>query len=140
MSASSSHSVDVEVRYAETDQMGVVHHANYIIWFELARTNLCAAIGLHYADIERRGYYLLVTGIEAKYRKGATYGETVQVTAHIERLWSRGIHYTYEVHRDATLVATGSSRHVWVDRETGKPTTLPEDLKFGMERLAAGRV
>jgi hypothetical protein len=53
---------DIEVRYAETDQMGVVHHANYVIWFELARTRLCSESGFHYADIEKLGYLLMVTG------------------------------------------------------------------------------
>jgi len=128
--------IDVEVRYIETDQMGVVHHANYIAWFELARTHLCHEMGLHYADIERRGYLLMVTGIEAKYRQGARYGETVQVSAKIDRLRSRGVRYVYEVHHGDRLLATGSSQHVWIDRETRNPTRLPEDLERGMKRLA----
>ncbi|MCZ6506502.1 MAG: thioesterase family protein [Acidobacteria bacterium] len=128
--------VDVEVRYVETDQMGVVHHANYIIWFELARTHLCQELDLHYADIEERGYLLMVTGIEAKYRKGARYGEIVQVTARIARLWSRGVRYAYEVRRDDTLLATGASEHVWIDHATGKPIRLPPDLQEGMARVA----
>jgi len=132
-------SVDVEVRYAETDQMGVVHHANYIVWFEVARTNLCQEIGLHYADIERRGYLLMVTGIEAKYRQGAHYGETVQVTAKIEKLWSRGVRYAYRVEREGELLVTGATQHVWIDRETGKPTRLPADIAAGMKRVAGIR-
>ena len=136
MSEPVSRTVDVEVRYAETDQMGVVHHANYVVWFELARTHLCQELGLHYADIERQGYLLMVTGIEAKYRQGARYGDTVQVTATIERLWSRGVRYAYEVHRDGALITTGASDHVWIDRASGKPTRLPADLKDGMERVA----
>jgi acyl-CoA thioester hydrolase len=128
--------VDIEVRYVETDQMGVVHHANYLIWFELARTHLCQELGLHYADVERRGYLLMVTGIEVKYRQGARYGDTVQVVARIENLWSRGVRYAYEVRRDGALLATGASNHVWIDRASGKPTRLPADLKDGMERVA----
>src|SRR5689334_16218839 len=70
---------DVEVRYAETDQMGVVHHANYVVWFELARTRLCSESGFHYADIEKLGYLLMVTGVEARYYRPARYGDVVRV-------------------------------------------------------------
>jgi acyl-CoA thioester hydrolase len=128
--------VEIEVRYVETDQMGVVHHSNYIAWFEIARTRLCQATGLHYSEIEELGYLLMVTGVHVKYRQGARYGDTVQVTARIERLWSRGVHYAYEVTRDGTLLATATTEHVWIDRETRKPTRLPADLKAGMERIA----
>ena len=65
----------VRVRYAETDQMQIVHHANYLVWFELARTELCHQSGLHYSEIERNGYYLVVTQAEVKYRQGARYGD-----------------------------------------------------------------
>ena len=58
----------IEVRYAETDQMGIVHHANYLVWFEQARTRLCSEAGLHYSEIEKRGYLLLVTGAQLSYR------------------------------------------------------------------------
>ncbi len=132
-------SVDVEVRYIETDQMGVVHHANYVAWFELARTHLCHEMGLHYADIERRGYLMMVTGIEVKYRQGARYGDTVQVSASIDRLLSRGVRYAYEVRREDALLATGTSQHVWTDRETRKPVRLPADLEGSMQRAAGAR-
>ena len=81
---------EIEVRYAETDQMGVVHHANYVVWFELARTRLCAPSGFHYADIEKMGYLLMVTGVEVSYRRPARYGDTVEVVCWIDRLGSRG--------------------------------------------------
>jgi acyl-CoA thioester hydrolase len=130
--------VDVEVRYVETDQMGVVHHANYVVWFELARTRLSVESGLHYAEIERRGFILLVTGIEVKYRQSARYGEMVRVTARVERLWSRGVGYRYEVRRDGTLLATGASEHVWIDRATGRPARLPAELQVEMGVPGAG--
>ncbi len=124
------------MRYVETDQMGVVHHSNYIAWFEIARTKLCEATGFHYSEIEELGYLLMVTGVRVKYRQGARYGDTVQVTAHIDRLWSRGVHYAYEVRRGDAVLATGTTEHVWIDRDTRKPTRLRADLKAGMERLA----
>ena len=127
--------VEVEVRYAETDAMGIVHHANYLVWFELARTRLCRESGTHYADIERSGYWLTVTGAEARYRSGARYGDTVRVASWVDRLESRGIRFGYEVHRDRQLIATGMTRHVWIDRN-GRPRRLPEPLRGSFARLA----
>src|ERR1044071_1461667 len=95
--------VDIEVRYVETDQMGVVHHANYAVWFELARTRLCALTGFHYADIEKMGYLLMVTGLEVRYRRSARYGDTVAVTCRAQRLASRGLRFAYEVRKDGEL-------------------------------------
>jgi acyl-CoA thioester hydrolase len=130
--------VDVEVRYAETDQMRVVHHANYVIWFELARTRLCALSGHHYAAIEELGYLLMVTGVEVRYRRPARYGEVVQVTCWCERLGSRGVRFAYEVRRAGELLATGASDHVWVERASGRPCRTPEPLREPFARLAGG--
>jgi acyl-CoA thioester hydrolase len=130
---------EIEVRYAETDQMGIVHHANYVIWFELARTRLCALSGFHYAEIERLGYLLMVTGVELRYRRPARYGETVVVTSWGERLASRGVRFAYEVRRAADLLATGASDHVWVEAATGRPCRTPEILREPFERLAGLR-
>ena len=80
--------IDVEVRYFKTDQMGLVRHANYLVWFELTRTDLCARSGYHYADIERIGYRLLNIELQVRYRKPAHYGKTVSVTCWIEDLAS----------------------------------------------------
>ena len=126
-------SVDIEVRYAETDQMGVVHHAAYLVWFEVARTHLCMEAGIHYAEIEKQGHFLMLKRAEADYRKGATYGDTVRVTAWIDRLASRILRFGYEVHgndqdRDQIL-ARGFTEHVWVDRAKGRPCRLPARLK-----------
>jgi acyl-CoA thioester hydrolase len=132
--------IDVEVRYAETDQMGVVHHANYIVWLELARTSLCARSGFHYADIERLGYLLMVTGVEVRYHRPARYGEVVRVACWCERLGSRGMRFAYEV-RKATdkgdeRLATGTTEHVWIESATGRPCRTPEAVRGPFERLA----
>ncbi|HEV7668832.1 MAG TPA: thioesterase family protein [Thermoanaerobaculia bacterium] len=128
--------IDIEVRYAETDQMAVVHHANYIIWFELARTRICEMSGFHYAEIESMGYLLMVTGVAARYRRPARYGDTVQVTCWGEHLGSRGIHFAYEVHKNGELLVTGTSEHIWIDKATGRPCRLPEAFRESFERLA----
>ena len=112
--------IDVEVRYAETDQMGVVHHANYVVWFELARTRLCALSGFHYADIERLGYFLLVTGVEVRYHRPARYGDVVRVDCWCERLGSRGLRFAYEVRKGGERLATGDHR-ARLDRAGHRP-------------------
>lgn len=128
---------EIEVRYAETDQMGVVHHANYVIWFELARTRLCARSGFHYAEVERMGYLLMVTGVEVKYRRPARYGDHVRVACWSERLQSRGVRFGYEVRRGDDLLATGATDHVWVEAGSGRPCRLPEVLREPFARLAS---
>ncbi|MEM7050015.1 MAG: thioesterase family protein [Acidobacteriota bacterium] len=129
------HRVDVEVRYAETDQMGVVHHANYIVWFELARTGLCATTGWHYAEIEKLGYLLMVTGVEVKYRQAARYGDRISVSCALERLASRALAFSYRVERADALLATGRTDHLWVEAASGRPCRTPEPLREPFARL-----
>ena len=135
-SAPARSEIEVEVRYAETDQMGVVHHANYLVWFELARTRLCALSGYHYAQIEELGYLLMVTAVEVEYRKGARYGDTVRVAAWIDRLSSRGLTFAYEVCRGDQQLALGSTQHVWVETASNKPRRMPAVLREPFESLA----
>lgn len=127
--------VEVEVRYAETDAMGIVHHANYPVWFELARTRLCRETGESYAEIERSGHRLTVTEVAVRYRRPARYGDTVQVEVHIERLGSRGVRFAYRVSRGDKLLATGATAHVWIDGD-GRPCRMPARLRPAFARLA----
>ena len=127
--------VDVEVRYAETDAMGIVHHSNYLVWFELARTKLCGLAGHHYADIEAMGYRLTVTGAALRYRRPARYGDVVRVESWIDRLGSRGIRFRYDVLNGAEALASGHTEHVWID-DAGRPCRLPEVLRPPFEQLA----
>ncbi|MDH3744513.1 MAG: acyl-CoA thioesterase [Acidobacteriota bacterium] len=129
-------SIDVEVRYAETDQMGVVHHAVYPVWFELARTRQCAETGYAYLDIEKMGYSLMVTSLALDYRRSATYGDTVTVTCLLSRFASRVLGFAYEVQRDGDLLVAGSTGHVWIDNHTGKPCRIPEVLRQPFAALA----
>jgi len=136
--------IDVEVRYAETDQMGVVHHAVYPVWFEIARTGLCRRTGYHYAEIERMGYLLMVTGVHVRYHRAIRYGDPVRVTCRMARMASRGMTFDYEVtSRDgdgdgdgAVRMATGSTEHLWVEKASGRPCRIPEILRPGFEALA----
>ena len=134
------HEIDVEVRYAETDQMGVVHHANYLVWFELARTALCERSGTSYPEIEEMGYWLMVTGVHLDYRAGAKYGDTVRVGAWIEKIGSRVMHFGYDTHRieqgqPASLLARGVTEHTWVNAESGRVCRVSDALQSGFRKL-----
>lgn len=129
-------STEIEVRYAETDQMGVVHHAAYYVWFEQARTHLCWRSGHHYSEVETSGFFLVVTRTEARYLKGATYGDNVVVTCWIDKMTSRGLRFRYEVFRGEEPLATGATEHIWVDRASGRPCRTPPLLAEPFARLA----
>ena len=105
--------------------MGIVHHANYIVWFEIGRTDLCRATGFTYKSIENRGLILVVTEVNCRYRAPYHYDDEVLIRTSISEAASRAMTFHYEL-RDGTgerLHATGFSKHVWVDRETRRPTT-----------------
>lgn len=134
------HEIEIEVRYAETDQMGVVHHSNYLVWFELARTALCELSGKRYCEIEELGYWLMVTGVHVDYRAGARYGDLVKVKAWVQRVGSRLLDFGYEVRRVGSdlLLARGATEHRWVNAETGKICRLDEELLLGFQQAEPG--
>jgi acyl-CoA thioester hydrolase len=118
------------VRYQETDQMGIAHHANYIIWFEIGRTDLCRATGIPYIEIENRGLILVVTEVTCRYRAPYHYDDEVLIRTYVQEAASRAMTFGYEL-RDASgerLHATGFSKHVWVDRQTRRPTTADAEV------------
>ena len=125
--------VEIEVRYAETDQMGVVHHANWIVWLELARTRLCLDAGFHYSEIEKQGLLLLVTGVQIAYRGAARYGESVVVSCWVKEVGSRAVTFEYHVRRGETLLATAETHHIWVDAASRRPARFPAALKAPFE-------
>jgi acyl-CoA thioester hydrolase len=118
------------VRYQETDQMGIAHHANYITWFEIGRTDLCRATGISYRQIEDRGLILVVTEVTCRYRAPYHYDDEVLIRTHVAEAASRAMTFGYEL-RDGSgerLHATGQSKHVWVDRQTRRPTTADAEV------------
>jgi acyl-CoA thioester hydrolase len=137
--------LDVTVRFAETDLMGVVHHSSYVVWFEAGRVAWMAAAGMPYAEVGATGHHFAVTAIQAQYRAAARFGDVVRVITRLTRLRSRHVTFAYEV-RHATSnerLATGSSEHICVDLE-GRMAKIPEGvvarLVAGAERLAASQV
>lgn len=118
------------VRYKETDQMGIAHHSNYIVWFEIGRTDLCRATGFPYAEIESRGFILVVTEIGCRYRTPFRYDDEVMIRTSVASAASRAIAFEYELLDGATndLRATGFSKHMWLDRVTRKPVRADADV------------
>jgi len=109
--------ITLPVRFAETDAMGVVHHSNYVIWFEAARVALMEESGIPYAEVAAGGNHFAVTKLNVEYRAVARFGDLVKITAVVENVRSRQITFSYEVHSAAeqTLLATGSTEHICVD-------------------------
>lgn len=116
---------EIEVRYAETDQMGVVYHANYLVWMELGRTQLIKDLGFNYADMEKDGIISPVIDIQASYKKPLRYGDTATIKTWVEEYDGFRSMYKYEIYNnDGELSLTGSSRHVCVKRENFRPISL----------------
>jgi acyl-CoA thioester hydrolase len=116
---------EIEVRYAETDQMGVVYHANYLIWMELGRTQLIKELGFSYAEMEKDGIISPVIDIQASYKKPLRYGETATIKTWVEEYDGFRSVYNYEIYNgEGQLALTGSSRHVLVKRENFRPISL----------------
>ncbi|WP_409305655.1 acyl-CoA thioesterase [Peribacillus sp. SCS-155] len=115
----------IEVRYAETDQMGVVYHANYLIWMEVGRTQLIKDLGFNYAEMEEDGVISPVMDINASYKKPVHYGETVTIKTWIESYDGLRVSYGYEIiSQSGEVAATGKSLHVCVKRENFRPISI----------------
>jgi len=124
----------ITVRYAETDMMGIVYHANYLPWFEVARTQLLREQGFPYRQLETDGYRLPVLEVAAKYRRPALYDDTLTIVATIREKPLLRIRIDYEVFRGDELLATGQSAHAFCDL-TGRPTRPPAAFVVRMNAL-----
>jgi acyl-CoA thioester hydrolase len=116
----------VRVRYAETDQMGVVYYANYFVWFEVGRTDLLRNTGWSYRAMEADGFSLPVIDAQCTYRESARYDDEIEVRTSGALLSPVRVQFTYEVVRpaDRVTLATGTTVHAALDR-TGRPCRLP---------------
>lgn len=120
----------VRVRYAETDQMGVVYYANYLVWFEIGRTDLLRQTGWSYREMEVDGYSLPVIDAQCAYKASAKYDDEIEVRTSGGMVSPVRVKFSYEVVRtaDRALLATGSTVHATLDR-AGKPCRLPERVR-----------
>lgn len=119
----------VRVRYAETDQAGMVYHANYLIWFEVGRVELCRAYGFNYREMETEAdAYLPVTECRVRYRIPAKYDEELVIRSKVIELRSRAIKFAYEVRRmsDDMLLAEGETHHIVMNSQ-GRARAFPPE-------------
>lgn len=125
------HSTYVRVRYAETDQMGVVYHTHYLVWCEIGRTEFMRSLGTAYADLERAGLLLAVAEASIRYAASARYDDLIQVQTWVDRVQSRSITFGYELWRaepgPPVRLATASTKLVALDRSSSM-RTLPAEI------------
>jgi acyl-CoA thioester hydrolase len=123
----------VQVRYGETDQMGVVHHANYLLYFEEARTAFMAHHGLSYGQMEKSGLALPVRKLDLRFRSPAHYEDQLRVSVAVDRMTAASVRFVYEIQRsnDETLIATGSTELACIDLTSTprKPHVLPKAMR-----------
>jgi acyl-CoA thioester hydrolase len=107
----------ITVRYAETDQMGIVHHSVYPVWFEVARTDFVKKLGMHYSQMEKAGIFLPLAELQCKFISPTYYEDELVVEASIQELTGARIQFAYTVYRkgEDKPVATGSTVHAWTD-------------------------
>lgn len=117
------------VRYSETDQMGIVYHANYLPWFEVGRTDFLREAGVTYCELEQQGFLLPVTDAVLSYKQPARYDDVVEVRTRIGELTPLRLNFAYEIYRvaDETLLVTGETKHVFTNQAL-KPVRLPRVL------------
>jgi len=125
------HDVTVRVRYAETDQMGVVYHSNYLIWYEVGRVELMRALGFDYKQMEiQDDTYIVVADVHCRYHHPARYDELLTIRTRILQAKNRTLKFGYEIFRqsDSKLLATGDTTHVACNR-AGRVKHFPEKYK-----------
>ncbi len=128
----------LRVRYAETDQMGIVHHANYLIWFETGRSDLCRDKGFSYKEMEEDDdAFLVVAESYCRYKSPAFYDDELTIRTKVAELRSRSLRFVYEIYRtaDETLIAEGHTLHLITDKDK-KVRSLPEIYRVRLAESA----
>ena len=127
---SRSGSTTVRVRYAETDQMGIAWHGEYLAWFEVGRTDLLRGCGCTYRELEAQGLRLPVIEVQARYLRPALYDDVLEIHTRLTNVGGARVSFGYEVRREGTdgPLATGSTSHAAIDLR-GRPRRIPEDLR-----------
>jgi acyl-CoA thioester hydrolase len=119
--------LDLRVRYAETDRMGVVYHANYLVWFEMGRSEYCRQRGFNYLELEELGYRIVVAEATCTYRKPAHYDAVITVRTSLHTLRRRSLYFSYQVVRKGSseTLVEGATKHLCVDA-AGRIKIIPE--------------
>jgi acyl-CoA thioester hydrolase len=135
------HQLKLRVRYGETDQMGVVNHANYLAYFEEGRTGMMTDLGLSYGELERSGIGLPVRKLEVRYRASALYEDDLRVETRILAMRAASVTFGYEIWRisDELLLATGKTELACISLEGSRPVKpLPDALRCALEGAYEG--
>ena len=124
------HTTEVKVRYAETDQMGIVYYANYLVWFEVGRTEYLLAEGMDYRDVEKEGLGMAVVEASCSYKAPARYADTLVIATWPADVKHTSLKFHYKITRksDGVLLATGATTHVLIDKAL-KPRKIPEKIR-----------
>ncbi len=125
------HETEIRVRYAETDQMGIVHHSNYLIWFETGRSEFCRSRGFSYREMEEKENALMVVAeVYCRYKSPAFYEDLILVRTRVEEIRSRSLRFVYEIFRpsDETILVEGETLHLVTDKNK-KIRKMPENYK-----------
>lgn len=121
------HTIEIRVRYSETDAMGFLHHANFANYYEMGRTELLRAQGGNYREIEESGLFLVVVRLDCRFHSPAKYDDLLALTTRVDRVTPVKIEHAYELRRDGLLLASAKSTLACVDRE-GRIQRVPESL------------
>jgi acyl-CoA thioester hydrolase len=133
------HEMPFRVAYADTDRMGVVYYANYLMMFERGRTEFLRDHGMCYLEWEEKGYFLPVTESECRYLAPARYDDLLTVRTKVESLGGASVVFTYEIVNAATgqSLVTGRTKHPIVDR-SWRPVRIPADMRAALRTLTVG--
>ena len=118
----------IRVRYSEIDAQGHVNNANYLSYFEVGRVEWLRDAGLSYKEMEKRGFGFVVVEALVRYLRAAYFDDELTIRTRISEQSKASIRFEYEVLRDGNLLATGHTRHAYVDLASGKPIRMPKDL------------
>ena len=124
----------IQVRYAETDQMGIAHHSCYAVWFEQARTEMIREAGIRYRNLEKMGLLLPLTGLDCRYKIPALYEDDLIIETSVVKLTAARISFGYRVLRDGTEIATGQTDHAFVGADF-KPLNIKKHFPQVFETL-----
>ncbi len=114
----------LEVRYNETDKMGVVYHANYVVWFDLARVQLVRDLGYEISELEKKGIMFPVISVDVKYLRSVRYGDKVEIHTHIKKMTKIKTTYEHKVYSNDELACVGTTVLVHADVESFRPISL----------------
>lgn len=119
---------EIVARYAETDRMGIVHHAVYPIWLEEARSQWMASTGISYSEIEKLGVMLPVTSLSCQYFSSCTYEDVLTILVRIDSMSAARISFYYEIFKNEQKILSATTEHGWVDAKTFRPISFKKRL------------